>query len=168
MLELKKNLKTKILILIARFAGFFGLAPPCALCSRLGIGSLFRTHLHHRGVSRGGAPSACAACCVMRTPKTCRALATVARTASSWTPETCARTASRRRRPRRCCCHRWAGVIWMSGTSPVPAAASRSRAVSTGCRSCSPCRRGMAQTVATSKRRRHGGQMEDAGVRRGG
>jgi hypothetical protein len=33
--------------LIARFAAFFGLAPPCALCSRLGVDSLFET--------RGGA-----------------------------------------------------------------------------------------------------------------
>jgi hypothetical protein len=38
--------------LISRFAAFFGLAPPCALCSRLGVDSLFETHPHHRG---GGA-----------------------------------------------------------------------------------------------------------------
>ncbi|CAN6287093.1 unnamed protein product [Urochloa humidicola] len=38
--------------LISRFAAFFGLAPPCALCSRLGVDSLFDRH-PHRGV--GGA-----------------------------------------------------------------------------------------------------------------
>ncbi|XP_012698104.1 myosin-binding protein 2 isoform X2 [Setaria italica] len=38
--------------LISRFAAFFGLAPPCALCSRLGVDSLFERHAH-RGV--GGA-----------------------------------------------------------------------------------------------------------------
>ncbi|XP_066308964.1 myosin-binding protein 3-like isoform X1 [Miscanthus floridulus] len=40
--------------LISRFAAFFGLAPPCALCSRLGVDSLFESHSHphHRG---GGA-----------------------------------------------------------------------------------------------------------------
>uniref|UniRef100_A0A0D9VY16 GTD-binding domain-containing protein n=1 Tax=Leersia perrieri TaxID=77586 RepID=A0A0D9VY16_9ORYZ len=32
--------------LIARFAAFFGLAPPCALCSRLAVDSLFT---HHQG-----------------------------------------------------------------------------------------------------------------------
>uniref|UniRef100_A0A804P8T7 GTD-binding domain-containing protein n=1 Tax=Zea mays TaxID=4577 RepID=A0A804P8T7_MAIZE len=36
--------------LISRFAAFFGLAPPCALCSRLGVDSLFETHPRHRGV----------------------------------------------------------------------------------------------------------------------
>ncbi|GJN23569.1 hypothetical protein PR202_gb11231 [Eleusine coracana subsp. coracana] len=36
--------------LIARFAAFFGLAPPCALCSRLGVDSLFEP-----GHRRGGA-----------------------------------------------------------------------------------------------------------------
>uniref|UniRef100_A0A804M2P7 GTD-binding domain-containing protein n=1 Tax=Zea mays TaxID=4577 RepID=A0A804M2P7_MAIZE len=36
--------------LISRFAAFFGLAPPCALCSRLGVDSLFETRPpHHRG-----------------------------------------------------------------------------------------------------------------------
>ncbi|KAJ1293946.1 hypothetical protein BS78_01G108900 [Paspalum vaginatum] len=36
--------------LISRFAAFFGLAPPCALCSRLGVDSLFEPHRpHHRG-----------------------------------------------------------------------------------------------------------------------
>ncbi|CAD6206339.1 unnamed protein product [Miscanthus lutarioriparius] len=37
--------------LISRFAAFFGLAPPCALCSRLGVDSLFESHSHphHRG-----------------------------------------------------------------------------------------------------------------------
>ncbi|TVU45449.1 hypothetical protein EJB05_04936, partial [Eragrostis curvula] len=40
--------------LIARFAAFFGLAPPCALCCRLGVDSLFEpSHRHRRGV--GGA-----------------------------------------------------------------------------------------------------------------
>ncbi|CAL4926908.1 unnamed protein product [Urochloa decumbens] len=32
--------------LISRFASFFGLAPPCALCSRLGVDSLFDRHPH--------------------------------------------------------------------------------------------------------------------------
>lgn len=32
--------------LISRFAAFFGLAPPCALCSRLGVDSLFEGHAH--------------------------------------------------------------------------------------------------------------------------
>ncbi|WVZ60240.1 hypothetical protein U9M48_010290 [Paspalum notatum var. saurae] len=36
--------------LISRFAAFFGLAPPCALCSRLGVDSLFEPQRsHHRG-----------------------------------------------------------------------------------------------------------------------
>ncbi|PWZ53486.1 hypothetical protein Zm00014a_029215 [Zea mays] len=36
--------------LISRFAAFFGLAPPCALCSRLGVDSLFEARPpHHRG-----------------------------------------------------------------------------------------------------------------------
>ncbi|KAG2535844.1 myosin-binding protein 2-like [Panicum virgatum] len=40
--------------LISRFAAFFGLAPPCALCSRLGVDSLFERH-PHRGVGGAGA-----------------------------------------------------------------------------------------------------------------
>ncbi|KAL6909497.1 hypothetical protein ACP4OV_001778 [Aristida adscensionis] len=39
--------------LIARFAAFFGLAPPCALCSRLGVDSLFE-QAHHGQVGGGG------------------------------------------------------------------------------------------------------------------
>ncbi|KAF8681947.1 hypothetical protein HU200_045400 [Digitaria exilis] len=35
--------------LISRFAAFFGLAPPCALCSRLGVDSLFERHAHRGG-----------------------------------------------------------------------------------------------------------------------
>ncbi|CAN6281710.1 unnamed protein product [Urochloa humidicola] len=35
--------------LISRFAAFFGLAPPCALCSRLGVDSLFDRHPHRGG-----------------------------------------------------------------------------------------------------------------------
>ncbi|KAF8733750.1 hypothetical protein HU200_014597 [Digitaria exilis] len=35
--------------LISRFAAFFGLAPPCALCSRLGVDSLFESHAHRGG-----------------------------------------------------------------------------------------------------------------------
>ncbi|XP_062212182.1 myosin-binding protein 2-like isoform X2 [Phragmites australis] len=41
--------------LISRFAAFFGLAPPCALCSRLGVDSLFEPHLHRRQGIGGGA-----------------------------------------------------------------------------------------------------------------
>ena len=40
--------------LISRFAAFFGLAPPCAFCSRLGVDSLFERH-PHRGVGGAGA-----------------------------------------------------------------------------------------------------------------
>uniref|UniRef100_J3LS23 GTD-binding domain-containing protein n=1 Tax=Oryza brachyantha TaxID=4533 RepID=J3LS23_ORYBR len=35
--------------LISRFAAFFGLAPPCALCSRLGVDSLFEPRSHGQG-----------------------------------------------------------------------------------------------------------------------
>ncbi|OQU91119.1 hypothetical protein SORBI_3001G119800 [Sorghum bicolor] len=40
--------------LISRFAAFFGLAPPCALCSRLGVDSLFEAHSHPHPHHRGG------------------------------------------------------------------------------------------------------------------
>ncbi|OEL32683.1 Myosin-binding protein 2 [Dichanthelium oligosanthes] len=42
--------------LISRFAAFFGLEPPCALCSRLGVDSLFEPHNPHRGVGGGAEP----------------------------------------------------------------------------------------------------------------
>ncbi|XP_062214820.1 myosin-binding protein 3-like isoform X2 [Phragmites australis] len=39
--------------LISRFAAFFALAPPCALCSRLGVDSLFEPH-RRQGIGAGG------------------------------------------------------------------------------------------------------------------
>ncbi|CAL4935517.1 unnamed protein product [Urochloa decumbens] len=40
--------------LISRFASFFGLAPPCALCSRLGVDSLFDRNPHRSAAGSGG------------------------------------------------------------------------------------------------------------------
>ncbi|KAM0930742.1 hypothetical protein ACQ4PT_000775 [Festuca glaucescens] len=40
--------------LIAKFAAFCGLPPPCALCSRLGVDSLFSSSTRRRGAGVGG------------------------------------------------------------------------------------------------------------------
>ncbi|KAL5217384.1 hypothetical protein ABZP36_018068 [Zizania latifolia] len=42
--------------LISRFAAFFGLAPPCALCSRLGVDSLFEPQHQGKGAGAGAEP----------------------------------------------------------------------------------------------------------------